>query len=142
MRRLCLLLGLALVAACSIGQFGPWLDESGQPLEGSQVIQYRGFEICGHDEVTFLFFFGDLYAQDDDGALGQLTNAEGEVLTFEVLNELPPGTEATHITLGTKEIFFDPNTREDYLYIYRSDDQRAERWPRAEIECDRPGTPG
>jgi hypothetical protein len=143
MRRFLLLVSLCLVTvACGIGQFGPWLDESGQPLEGSQVLQYRGFEDCGHQEVVFFFFFGDLYAQDEDGVLGPLTNSAGEPLTFELLSEVPEGAEPTGIHLGPREIYLNPDIREDYIYVYRSDDDRTEQWPRAEIECDRPGTPG
>ncbi|HKX74788.1 MAG TPA: hypothetical protein VJR05_05285 [Acidimicrobiia bacterium] len=130
---------LLLVAGCGLNRFGPWLDESGQRLEGSQVIQYQGFQTCGHEEVIFLFFFGDLYARDDDGDLGQLTNDEGEVLTFAVLDEPPAAAEPTGITHQDREIYFDPATREDYLYIRQPN--RTERWPRAEINCDRPGTP-
>jgi len=140
MRRRFPLLGLLLVTAC-LNQMGPWLDESGQRLEGSQVIQYRGFQICGHDEVTFLFFFGDLYARDDHGDLGPLTNAEGEPLTYAVLDEIPQGAEPSGITFGQREIYFDSETRDDYLYIHRGNDGRTERWPRAESECDRPGSP-
>lgn len=133
--------GLLLLGACGFSQFGPWLDESGQRLEGSQVLQYQGLQTCGHEEVVFLFFFGDLYARDDDGHLGELTNAAGDVLTFEILDEMPSGAEPTGITHGDREIYFDPSTREEYLFIHRGDDGRTERWPRAEIECDRPGTP-
>jgi hypothetical protein len=130
-----------LLTACGFNQFGPWLDENGQRLEGSQVIEYQGFQTCGHEEVTFLYFFGDLYARDDDGHLGELHNADGELLTFAVLDEMPPGAEPTGITHLQREIYLDPATRVDYLYIDLVDKDRAERWPRAEIECDRPGTP-
>ena len=66
------LIALALVlGACAFNQYGPWLDESGQPLEGSQVLQYQGFEECGHEDVVFLSFFGRMYAQDEDGVLGR-----------------------------------------------------------------------
>ncbi|MDP3983930.1 MAG: hypothetical protein Q8Q52_02840 [Acidimicrobiia bacterium] len=136
-----MLVWLALASACTFNQFGPWLDESGQPLEGSQVLQYRGLETCGHEEVVFLLFFGELYARDDDGDLGQLTNPAGEVLTYAVLDEIPAGAEPTGIALRERELYFDPDTRADYLYIHRGDDGRTERWPRAEIDCDRPGAP-
>ncbi len=132
---------LLLLAACGLNRFGPWLDESGQRLEGSQVLQYQGFQTCGHDKVIFLFFFGDLYARDDDGDLGPLINAEGEVLTFAVLDEPPAGAEPTGITHEDREIYLDPETRGDYLYIHDAELGRTERWPRAEIDCDRPGSP-
>ena len=138
MRRLLLLLVL-LHGACAFNQFGPWRDESGQPLEGSQVLQYQGFEECGHEDVVFLLFFGRMYAQDDDGVLGQLTNEDGSVLTFAILDELPDGVVARGLTLGDREIYFADATLDDYLYIHRSGDGTTERWPRAEIDCDRRG---
>ena len=130
---------LVLVAACSMNQFGPWLDESGQPLEGSQVLQYRGFEECGHGDVVFLSFFGRMYAQDDKGILGQLTNEDGETLTFAVLDQIPEGVVARGLTLGDREIYFEDASLDDYLYIHREGDGRTERWPRAESDCDRRG---
>jgi len=138
MRRL--LVGVALVlSACSLNQFGPWLDESGQPLEGSQVLQYQGFEECGHEDVVFLSFFGRMFAQDEDGVLGQLKSENGEILTFAILDEVPKGVTARGLTLGDREIYFGDTTLDDYLYIHRGGDGRTERWPRAESDCDRRG---
>jgi len=128
-----------LLGACAFNQFGPWRDESGQPLEGSQVLQYQGFEECGHEDVVFLSFFGRMYAQDDDGVLGQLTSDDGQVLTFEILDEIPTGVVARGLTLGDREIYFDDATLDDYLYVHRNDEGTTERWPRAEIDCDRRG---
>jgi hypothetical protein len=139
MRRLPLLLLVLLLGACAFNEFGPWRDESGQPLEGSQVLQYQGFEECGHEDVVFLSFFGRMYAQDDDGVLGQLTSEDGEVLTFAILDEVPDGVVARGLTLGDREIYFEDATLDDYLYIHRNDEGRTERWPRAEIDCDRRG---
>jgi hypothetical protein len=127
------------LAACDLNEFGPWLDESGQPLEGSQVIQYQGFEVCGHAEVVFLVFFGDMYAKDLDGVLGELRGETGETLTYAVLDEIPPGAVGTGIKTRNREIYMDQATRSDYLYIHRQDG-RTERWPRAESSCDRPGS--
>ncbi|MGH8959552.1 MAG: hypothetical protein ACRDVK_12865 [Acidimicrobiia bacterium] len=132
-----LLLALAL-SACTMAQTGPWLDESGQRLEGSQLIQYQGFEECGHEDVQFLVFFGDMYARDPDGVLGQLTNAAGEPLTFEISKKIPEGVMAQGFNFRDREIYLDPTTREDYLYIY-FEGGNLERWPRAEFPCDRPG---
>jgi hypothetical protein len=140
MRRLPLLLLVLLLGACAFNQFGPWRDESGQPLEGSQVLQYQGFEECGHEDVVFLSFFGRMYAQDDDGVLGQLTSEDGEVLTFAILDEVPYGVVARGLTLGDREIYFEDATLDEYLYIHRNDEGRTERWPRAEIDCDRRGS--
>ena len=138
MRRLLLLLVL-LHGACAFNQFGPWRDESGQPLEGSQVLQYQGFEECGHEDVVFLWFFGRMYAQDDEGVLGDLTAEDGEILTFEILDEMPDGAIARHVTLGDREIYYDDQTVEDYLYVHRAEEGTTERWPRAEFDCDRRG---
>jgi hypothetical protein len=126
-----------LLVAC-FPPTGPWLDESGQRLEGSQVVQYQGFRHCGHEDVQFLVFFGDMYANDPEGALGPLVNAEGDSLTFAILDEVPSGVVAQGITFRDREIYFDPVTRDDYLYIHL-DAGSTERWPRAESECDRPG---
>ncbi|HEY7565172.1 MAG TPA: hypothetical protein VIA81_09625 [Acidimicrobiia bacterium] len=136
-----LVLAVALLVSCRMTQFGPWLDESGQRLEGSQVIEYQGFAECGHEDVVFLVFFGAMYAKDTAGVLGELTNAGGEVLTFTVLDDTPAGVTATGLTSGPREIFFDEATRDDYIYV-RLADGRLERWPRAESPCDLPGSPG
>ena len=135
-----LLLALALgLGACAFNQYGPWLDESGQPLEGSQVLQYQGFEECGHEDVVFFSFFGRMYAQDEDGVLGQLQSEDGEALTFATLEQVPEGVVARGMTLGDREIYFEDATLDDYLYIHREGDGLTERWPRAEIDCDRRG---
>jgi hypothetical protein len=140
-RRVAVGLVLLALASCRMTQFGPWLDESGQRLEGSQVIEYQGFSECGHDEVVFLVFFGAMYAKDASGLLGELTNASGESLTFAVLDEIPAGVGATGLTSGEREIYLAEDTRDDYLYV-RLADGRFERWPRAESPCDLPGSPG
>lgn len=139
MKRLPLLSLALLIGACAFNQLGPWRDESGQPLEGSQVLQYQGFEECGHEDVVFISFFGRMYAQDDDGVLGELISEEGEVLTFAILDEVPDGVVARGLTLGDREIYFADATLDEYLYIHRNDEGRTERWPRAEIDCDRRG---
>lgn len=130
-----------LLTSCGLTQYGPWLDESGQRLEGSQLVEYQGFEECGHESVVFLVFFGDMYAKDTDGVLGELRNPSGDVLSYAVLDEIPPGVIATGLTSGEREIYFDEATRPDYLYIHRADG-RTERWPRAESPCDLPGSAG
>jgi hypothetical protein len=130
---------ILLITSCGLNQFRPWLDESGQRLEGSQLIEYRGFEECGHEDVVFLVFFGDMYAKDTEGVLGELRNAVGEVLTFAVLDEVPPSVIPTGLTSGGREIYFDEASRADYLYVHETDG-RTERWPRAEFPCDLPGS--
>jgi hypothetical protein len=136
MRRLIVLTAVVL-GACQLNELGPWLDESGQRLEGSQVLMFMGLQTCEHESVTFLNFFGALYAKDPDGVLGELRNPEGEVLTFEWLPEVPTGLEETNITHRDREILIGAD-RTDYLYLSLGDGT-AERWPRAEIDCDRPG---
>jgi hypothetical protein len=131
--------GLLVALAACFPPNGPWLDESGQRLEGSQVVEYRGFRHCGHEDVHFLVFFGAMYAKDPDGDLGELLSEDGEVISYAVLDEVPAGAIAQGITFRDREIYFDPATRDDYLYI-RFDDGFTERWPRAESDCDRPGS--
>ena len=77
-----------------MAQTGPWLDESGQRLEGSQLIQYQGFKQCGHEDVQFIVFFGDMYARDPEGVLGPLTNPAGESLCLEKTTQKPEGVKA------------------------------------------------
>lgn len=137
MRRAAVVVFLVL-AACSFNDFGPWLDQSGQRLEGSQVLEYAGFPNCGHRQVTFMMFFGRLFARDPKGVLGQLYNEAGEPLAFAVLTEEPAGLTESDITHKDREILYDANNREDYVYI-RMGDGTVEQWPRAEIACDRPG---
>jgi len=135
------LLATALVLSACFPPTGPWLDESGQRLEGSQVVQYQGFRHCGHEQVEFLLFFGAMYAKDLEGALGALANPAGDSLTYAILDELPPGVVGQGITFRDREIYLDPETREDYLYVH-FDSGSTERWPRAEFDCDRPGGSG
>ncbi|HJQ94410.1 MAG TPA: hypothetical protein VJ935_01720 [Acidimicrobiia bacterium] len=139
MKLLLLLLTAVGIWGCTMAQTGPWLDESGQRLEGSQLIQYQGFEECGHERVQFIVFFGAMYARDPEGVLGGLTNEAGEPLSFEVTTEIPEGVMPQGFTFRDREIYFDPGTREDYLYVY-FENGNLERWPRAESPCDRPGS--
>ena len=128
---------VAVVAACA-NQHGPWLNSAGRRLEGSEVVEFDGFSQCGQESVVFLRFFGDQYAKDPEGVLGPLTSAEGRPLSFVVLDEIPPGAEATGIHHGSREIYVDPATRADYIYM-RLGSGQVERWPRAEVPC---GTEG
>ena len=129
---------LAALTAC-FPPTGPWRDESGQPLEGSQVVEFQGFRHCGHQEVQFLVFFGDMYAKDPEGRLGPLANDAGDPLTYAVLAEVPEGVVAQGINFREREIYFNPETRDDYLYVH-FEGGATERWPRAESDCDRPGS--
>lgn len=138
MRRALAALTVVLVG-CSQAVSGPWLDESGQRLEGSQLIQYQGFKECGHEDVQFLVYFGDMYAKDPAGVLGPLIGAAGESLTYTILSEVPEGAVAQGFFFRDQEIYADPETVADYIYI-RFGNGNVERWPRAEISCDRPGS--
>lgn len=125
-----------LLAACGLEQRGPWRNAAGRELMGSEVIEYRGFGACDWEQVIFLEFFGDTYAKDPDRVLGTLTSPDdGDELTFAVLDEPPPGVEATGITQGGREILVGDD-RVDYLYI-RLPGGDVERWPRAEVACER-----
>jgi hypothetical protein len=129
---------LVLLSACTANRFGPWLDPSGQPLEGSQVLEYAGFPECGHREVVFMMFFDRLFARDPEGVLGQLYNQAGDPLSFAVLAETPAGLTESGITHNDRQLLYDAANREDYVFV-RLGDGTVERWPRAEIACDRPG---
>ena len=121
-----------------MAQTGPWLDESGQRLEGSQLIQYQGFKECGHEDVQFIVFFGDMYARDPEGVLGPLSNPAGESLSLEKTTQVPHRVKAQGLSFGGRENDLETATRQDYLYVH-FENGNLERWPRAEFPCDRPG---
>jgi len=136
MRPVLLLALLAvLVSACGLNSRGPWVDANGRRLQGNEVIEYDGFAACDQERVVFLEFYGDKYAKDEEDRLGTLTSEAGEELSFVVTDVLPPSAEPTGITHAGREIFV-ADDRSDYLYIRLSSGQ-VERWPRAEVECDR-----
>lgn len=132
--RFSVLVAAALVlSACGLSR-GPWVDEYGQRLQGSQLVEYDGFASCDQERVVFIAFFGDTYAKDPLGRLGELRSLEtGEPVTFASLTSLPPSAEATGITGAGREIFV-ADDRTDYLYI-RLLNGTVERWPRAEVPC-------
>lgn len=135
MKRIAAYLALVLVlAACGMNSRGPWINSDGRQLQGNEVIEYDGFASCDQERVVFLFFFGDTYAKDDEGRLGQLTSeVDGSPLTFEVGGNLPESALPTGITHNGREIFL-ADDRQDYLYI-RLPGGQVERWPRAEVSC-------
>jgi len=126
---------LVVTACAGMESFGPWVNADGQVMQASQVIQFRGFAACGQQKVVFLQFFGDQYAEDPEGVLGPLHGKDGRLLTFAILDAVPPGAEPTGIHHDGREIYVDPATRSDYVYIVYANG-RVERWPRAEIACD------
>lgn len=135
MRRVAPFLALVvLLSACGMNSRGPWIDEDGRQLQGNEVIEYDGFASCDQERVVFLFFFGDTYAKDDEGRLGQLiSEVDGAPLTFEVGGTLPESAFPTGISHNGREIFL-ADDRQDYLYI-RLPGGQVERWPRAEVSC-------
>lgn len=135
MRRVAPFLALVVVlSACGMNSRGPWINEDGRQLQGNEVIEYDGFASCDQERVVFLFFFGDTYAKDDEGRLGQLTSeVDGAPLSFEVGDTLPESAFPTGISHNGREIFL-ADDREDYLYI-RLPGGQVERWPRAEVSC-------
>ena len=136
MRTVALLALVAVLAsACGLNSRGPWIDPNGRQLQGNEVIEYDGFAACNQERVVFLEFYGDTYAKDEEEQLGTLTSSTGVELTFVVTDVLPASAEATGITHAGREIFF-ADDRSEYLYI-RLPSGQVERWPRAEVECDR-----
>lgn len=137
MRRIAVLLLLSLlVGACGLNERGPWLDPSGYQMRGNDMIEFDGFAICDQTRVVFIQFFGDQYAKDPTGALGQLESLEtGESLSFELFDTLPEGLQGTEITHAGREIYIGED-RPDYIYI-RLPSGETERWPRAEDTCER-----
>lgn len=131
-----LVTAMVVLSACGMNSRGPWINEDGRQLQGNEVIEYDGFASCDQERVVFLFFFGDTYAKDEEGRLGQLTSeVDGAPLSFELGSTLPESAWPTGITHNGREIFL-ADDREDYLYI-RLPGGQIERWPRAELSCIR-----
>lgn len=137
MQRLCVLLMFAVaLTACGLNERGPWVDRNGNQLRGNDMIEYDGFALCDQQRVVFIQFFGDHYAKDTEGVLGELrSGVDGRTLSFELLESIPDGLEGTEITHGGREIFIGED-RPDYLYV-RLPSGETERWPRAEDTCQR-----
>jgi hypothetical protein len=136
-RRGWLLVALAMVlSSCALNTQGPWVDEFGRRMQGTEMVEFRGFAACNQTQVTFIRFFEDQYAKDPTGVLGQLESpTTEEPISFEVLPELPDGLDGTDITHAGREVYIGED-RSDYLYI-RLPNGEVERWPRAEVTCVR-----
>lgn len=130
-------LAMALVlVSCGLNERGPWVDRNGNQMRGNDMIEFDGFALCDQQRVVFIQFFGDQYAKDPEGVLGELRSLEdGRTLTFELLDSLPEGLEGTEITHAGREIFIGDD-RPDYIYV-RLPNGETERWPRAEETCQR-----
>lgn len=127
---------VVLVSACTLNQHGPWVDANGQQLQGSEMVEFDGFAACDWEKVVFIRLFGEQYAKDPEGVLGELRSPDtGDVVAFEVLASLPEGLEATGFTHAGRELYLGDD-RPDYIYI-RLPNGQVERWPRAEVECVR-----
>lgn len=136
LRRVALAAMLLVIAGCSINQHGPWLTPSGQIVSNAIMVEFDGFKECDTDQVTFIRFVDRQYAKDPQGQLGELRDAAGNVLTFAILDGPPSGAEATGVRHQQREIWRNQADVEDYLYIVY-DDGKTERWPRAEVRCER-----
>ncbi len=124
-----------VLTSCAFSSRGPWVGDSGSRMSGYYVLEYDGLAQCDQQKVIFMRFFGNQYAKDREGVLGELRSpVDDRVLEFEILPGVPEGAEATGITHGGREIFVGPD-QDDYLYIQLATGQ-AERWPRAEVECN------
>ena len=87
-----------------------------------------------HHTVT-LTDAGRTYAKDLEGALGLLKSRSGAILVFSEEADLPPDALASGYRHEIREVWVAESDIEVYLYVVY-DDQRVERWPRAEIPCE------
>jgi hypothetical protein len=129
---------VALVAVVALGacaSHGPWTDPSGNIASGGIIVEYDGFRQCGTQDVIFLEYVGRTYAKDLTGALGTLTSPSGAALTYSDDADLPGDAVPSGYRHEVREVWVAQSNIEDYLYVVY-DDQRAERWPRAEIPCE------
>lgn len=131
-----LLVGLTVLAlsACS-SSHGPWTDSSGNIASAGIIVEYNGLNRCGTQDVVFIEYAGRTYANDPDGVLGPLTSRSGGPLTFGDHAELPADARASGYRHSIREVWIAEPDVEDYLYLVYEDD-RVERWPRAEIPCE------
>ena len=135
LRRTVLPLAVALVLSACGSSHGPWTDPSGNHASSGIIVEYEGFNRCGTKDVVFLEYAGRTYAKDLSGALGTLTDGGGRSLTFDEPAELPADAVASGYRHNIREVWVAQSDVDDYLYLVY-DDQRVERWPRAEIPCD------
>ena len=136
-RRLILsIAALALLAgACVAGDNGPWVNERGELISNAVLLEYQGLHACDQRDITYFQVFGRQYAKDPLGLLGQLVSEDGlRDLTYDESTVIPDTAEATGITHGNRELYFNEPDIDDYLYIV-IDGRIVERWPRAEFRC-------
>ncbi len=135
LRSLLLVVSAGLVVSACGSSHGPWTDPSGNIASSGIIVEYEGFKRCGTQDVVFLEFVGHTYANDPTAALGTLVGDSGAVLTFSDRAELPPDAAAGGYRHSIREVWVAESDVEDYLYLVY-DDQRVERWPRAEVPCE------
>jgi len=121
------------LSACA-SSHGPWTDPSGNLAASGIILEYDGFNRCGTQGVVFIAYAGRTYARDPTGALGALAGRSG-ALTFSDRAELPSDAVASGYRHSIREVWIAESEVDDYLYLVY-DDQRVERWPRAEIPCE------
>ncbi len=127
-------LAAAALSACA-NSHGPWTDPSGNIASSGIIVEYDGFARCGTEDVVFIEYVGRTYANDPTGALGPLESQSGAPLTFLDQAELPVDAVASGYRHNIREVWVAQSDFDDYLYLV-FDDDRVERWPRAEIPCE------
>ena len=135
LRRTALILVAALAVSACGATHGPWTDPSGNLASSGIIVEYGGFNRCGTEDVIFIEYVGRTYANDPTGALGPLTASTGRSLTFRNQAQLPTDAVASGYRHTFREVWVTQSDLEEYLYIV-FDDERVERWPRAEVVCD------
>jgi hypothetical protein len=135
-RRLLLGALVLALAGCSINQYGPWYTPAGNIVSSSIMVEFQGFKECDTETVVFIRFLGRQYAYDPQGQLGTLTADDGTVLTYAEFDSPPGGIDPTGVRHKDEEIWQGQADTENYLYVVH-DGGLTERWPRAEIPCQR-----
>jgi hypothetical protein len=135
LRRTALILVAAMTVSACGATHGPWTDPSGNLASSGIIVEYEGFQRCGTHDVVFIEYAGRTYANDPSGALGPLAAPSGQALTFNDQAQLPADAVASGYRHSFREVWVAQSDLEEYLYIV-FDDERVERWPRAEIPCE------
>lgn len=133
-RTVLILVAVIAVSACG-ATHGPWTDPSGNIASSGIIVEYEGFNRCGTQDVVFIEYAGRTYADDPTGALGPLSAESGESLTFKDQAQLPSDAVASGYRHTFREVWVAESDLEKYLYVV-FDDERVERWPRAEVPCE------
>lgn len=143
------LAALFVLTSCSDGAYGPWIRTDGSIIESSLLVEYQGFRDCEQLDVTFMRFYGNQYARDPAGVLGDVAagDGSGRLLEYEVLfgDDVLAGLESTDFThtarpIGSnfwveREIYLDPAGHDDFIYVV-VDGEAIERWIRYEEPCE------